>query len=496
MKGLGIILTVAILMCLASISIRRDSNQSSDPATKTNLIFITVDTLRADHTPFGNYFRHTMPATAQFFKDGLNFTHAETVRTSTVPSYGSMLSGFYPFHTGVRNNYAQLNPEIDTLAEKLKRHGFITAGFVSSFIMVGRMSGLQQGFDLYDDFVLERELNRESYERTAGNTIKHALSWLEKVPRNRRFFLFLHLIDPHGPYHPPPPSRDHFRSNQSRTLTADQIPDTQFIPPVMNLYQYIDWYDGEIFFVDSQLEALYKKLRTFEHNSWFLFVADHGEFLGERETFFTHGKSCYRFESKIPMVWLPPIPLRARYRPAKIPAPVSTVDVTPTSLEALQIPINTKLDGESLIPIFRGGNLRNPFRFIERIWGKDLSVAAFDSRFKMIKNYKSVPNPNWPSKLWRHNIWVEHSVEFYDLSQDPKEGNNRHGFVKKPEELSAALNKFASNVRYYKTPFVVKKFHMPEEQIGDFVKQRTRGEVIVLTDEEQEKLKALGYTHE
>jgi arylsulfatase A-like enzyme len=218
--------------------------------------------------------------------------------------------------------------------------------------------------------------------------------------------------------------------------------------------------------------------------------------LGERETFFTHGKSCYGVESKIPMVWLPPIPLRARYRPEKIQAPVSIVDVTPTSLEAVQIPINTKLDGESLLPIFGGGRLRNPFRFIERIWGTDLCVAAFDSRFKMIKNYKPVPNPNWPSKLWRHNIWVEHSVEFYDLSQDPKEGNNRHGFVKKPEELSAALNKFASNVRYYKPPFVVKKFHMPEEQIGNFVKQRTRREVIVLTDEEQEKLKALGYTHE
>src|SRR5262245_7068980 len=74
---------------------------------KNNLIFITVDTLRADHTPFGDYERSTMPATAEFFQDGLNFVQTETIRTTTVPSYAAILSGLYPYHNGVRNNFAQ-----------------------------------------------------------------------------------------------------------------------------------------------------------------------------------------------------------------------------------------------------------------------------------------------------------------------------------------------------------------------------------------------------
>jgi arylsulfatase A-like enzyme len=493
MRGLVVTAIIGVAILLFAISRRPDIDHSSAQRSNYNLVFITVDTLRADHTPFADYGRNTMPATAEFFQDGLNFTRAETVRTSTAPSYASMLSGLYPYHTGVRNNFAQLNHKIDTLPEMLKRSGLITGAFVSSFVMIGRISGFNQGFDLYDDFVLEKEVTRDSYERTAGNTVKHAISWLEKVPKNRRFFLFLHFIDPHGPYHPPAPYNKSFRSMQTRILARDQIPSDQLIGNVIDQNQYIDWYDGEILYLDSQLRNLYKKLKPLENNSWFLFVADHGESFGERNNFFSHGDSCYAFETKVSMVWLPPVPLRKRYAAKRIQQPVSLVDVTPTSLEVLRVSNKKKFDGESLLPAFRGSRLKNPFRFVERYWGSDLSFAASDSQFKMIKNYRPVPNQRWPHKLISPTTWGEHSAELYDLSSDPAEEKNLINIMKRPEKLSAALDQFIADARKYRPPFRIKKFNIPNEERAEYVQQHAKEQELVFTDEEVEKLKALGY---
>jgi arylsulfatase len=162
------------------------------------------------------------------------FEKAETVRTITTPSYASMLSGMYPYKTGVRNLYIPLHSDVDTLQEKLKRDGYLTAGIVSSFAMIGKFSGLNQGFDHYDDFVSEREVNRDNYERTAKHTVDQALTWLQHNSKTKPFFLFLHFIDPHGPYHPPDPYRNMFHSGQNEQLTRAEIPPYQFMEGTFN----------------------------------------------------------------------------------------------------------------------------------------------------------------------------------------------------------------------------------------------------------------------
>jgi Sulfatase len=190
-----------------------------------------------------------------FFQGGVNFIDAETVRTSTTPGYASMLTGLYPFRHGVRQRYYVLNDAVDTLPEILARQGYTTAGFVSSFVMVGRCSGLQQGFQ-DDDKVQERELLRHNYERTASNTVQKVLLWLEKNYRKTPFFLFLHFIDPHGPYHPPDNFKT-FRHSFTKPIKREKIPAYQFMPPLLDLYGYVDLYDGEIAYLDSQLNQLY-----------------------------------------------------------------------------------------------------------------------------------------------------------------------------------------------------------------------------------------------
>lgn len=439
-----------------------------------NVIFVTVDTLRFDHTPFGNYSRQTMPNTARFFQHGTNFVRAETVRTATTPAYASMFTGYYPYRHGVRDLYFVLNDQVETLSETLARKGYSTAAFVSSFAMIERFSGFKQGFQVYDDYVSEKELNRENYERSAQNTVKQARKWLEKNQTSGRpFFLFLHFIDPHGPYLPPGPYDTRYRSTQKKAVNKGEISRYQLLPGVLDLYRYIDLYDGEISNLDNQLEVLYE---TFEkrgllENTWFLFAADHGESLGERGLYFSHGHHYFAEQSRIPMVLLPPVAHRTKVR--KVDAAVSMVDVYPTILDAIGIAPPKNLDGESLLPAIRGEKLNSPYRFVEKLKGSRHAYAIYDTNHKMI--------------FKRENREI--AFEFYNLNQDPAEQRDIMKSASIPSALEKALNDFVKRADTYKIPFPVK--HLELEDRSGFVKNRNGEEK--LTPEDEEKLRALGY---
>jgi arylsulfatase A-like enzyme len=438
-----------------------------------NVIFITVDTLRADHTPFLKYSRQTLPNTYAFFQQGINFTAAQTVRTSTTPAYASMLTGLYPYHHGVRNLYFPLNQQVTTLQEVLKKQNILTAGFVSSFAMMDKFSGLKQGFDVYDDFVFTKELNRENYERIASDTIRRVLSWLDA--KNQQFFLFIHLIDPHGPYHPPNLFRDHFKSSQIKILERGVIPNYQYLPGELNLYRYIDFYDGEILYLDAQLKALYQAFleKGLIKNSWFLFTADHGESLSEHGRYFEHGFNCYEAESRIPFVWLPPERLRLVYKPAQKEYVVSLVDVVPTVLDLLGIESNLKLDGESLVPVFRGSQPKSPFRFIEKHSEGGDTVALRISNAKLILN------------RFRSNA----VYEYYDLSKDSDEKNNLiEADMSAPPSLIDVLDAHGRAAANYQLPFSVHEIIVPSRK--SYVRDHILHE---LADDDAEKLRALGY---
>jgi arylsulfatase A-like enzyme len=485
-----------IVLALGLVS--QFSSQPTKPSRiggNQNIIFITVDTLRADHTPFGHYERDTMPYTADFFKEGINFVNAHTVRSKTVPAYSSMFTGLYPFHNGVRNNYTRLNDHLETLPEQLREYGYRTVGFVSSFAMIGQFSGLNQGFQIYDDYVFEKEITRENYERTAANNVNEVFKWLKRRNKNEPFFLFLHFIDPHGPYHPPSPYDKKFDSPKEKILSRNQIPDPQFIPETLDMYQYIDWYDGEIFYLDSELNRLYQALKEFEQNSWILFTADHGESLGDHGVFFSHGNNCYESETRIPMVWLPPSSLRTKYAARTSKDSVSLVDIFPTIMDLLQINTENKGDGESLVNAFSGIHLKKPYRFIEHVLGGKRVLASVDSRYKFIKEYTYVPRA-WPLNLLPLYKAQIASEELYELGPDESEKRNRFNVKSMQKETADMLDDFFETAEHYRVPFVVEKVKPKGKEVTEFVVGRMKSRHYELSKEDQEKLKALGYVND
>jgi arylsulfatase A-like enzyme len=320
-----------MVLALAVGCTRSEPRAGSGP-----IVLIVVDTLRADHLRCYGYPRPTSPAMCALADDGVRFERAYTTRTTTTPAIASMLTGLYPHRHGVMQLYFVLPSTSVTLATRLQGLGWATGGFVSSFVMMRDFSGFDQGFDVYDDDVRTPELD-ENYERDGVTTVARAVGWLRA--NGPHAFLFVHLIEPHGPYRPPSPYLERFALPATGRAPGD-MPDYQRLPELRTVDEYVGRYDGEIAAGDAALANLFAALRS---QGWYdpatiVLVADHGESLGEEGQWFRHGESVNNAEAHVPLIVKFPSGTRDAPQPgSNIAVPVSVLDIFPTLLHAAGI---------------------------------------------------------------------------------------------------------------------------------------------------------------
>ena len=191
-------------------------NMRSSSRKPRAIIVVTLDALRADHVSCYGYPLSTTPFMDGLAKESIKFEHAFSPIGLTAPSSASLLTGKYPrFHSVEFNNGGKpLNREQEvTLPLLLSGLGYSTAAFVS-IMPVQRHTGLQHGFDYYDDNLLEAELNRpQELRRAAANTTSAALDWVARN-ESESVFIWVHYSEPHGPYTSPAPYNSMFVGNQ------------------------------------------------------------------------------------------------------------------------------------------------------------------------------------------------------------------------------------------------------------------------------------------
>jgi len=327
------------------------------------VVVITCDTLRADRLGMHGHERDTSRELDRFAEDAVVHESAWCTVPVTVPALSSMFTGWLPHEIGsIYTNRNQIPTEVETLAETVRAHGIDTAAFVSNGVLrrppaeMGDV-GLAQGFDLYDDEMNSRELQRPIVERTAADCADATLRWLEgrKAAGEDEFFLWVHFQDPHGPY-TPPKEADVYRgaSDGKRLAAADRsmgvrgaIPAYQFLPEESSKdkkdgdpARYADLYDAEIRWFDQHAGRVLQWLRD---QGWYddaliIFTADHGESLGERGWWFCHGESLHAEQVRVPLVLRAPGGKRPEQGLAREPRGVSHLDVHPTVLDAFGIP--------------------------------------------------------------------------------------------------------------------------------------------------------------
>jgi arylsulfatase A-like enzyme/Tfp pilus assembly protein PilF len=289
-----------------------------------NVLLVTVDTLRADHVGAYGSARGLTPTLDRLASEGLRFDIVYAHVPMTLPSHTTIMTGTLPLTNGVRDNGSfRFDGARPTLAGVLKASGYETAAFVGAFPVDARF-GLNAGFDLYDDYYGSRPVGGELsvLERPAEDVLRPAFQWI--ADHHARWFVWAHLYDPHEPYSPPEPYRSRYAS---------------------------DLYSGEIAYADTALGGMLIKLQQGGSLGHTLIViaSDHGESLGEHGER-THGLFAYDATLRVPLiVWAPPI-----IRPGTFAPPTRLVDVMPTVLDLIGLPVPAALDGRTVRPFVSG----------------------------------------------------------------------------------------------------------------------------------------------
>ncbi|MEW5807679.1 MAG: sulfatase-like hydrolase/transferase [Acidobacteriota bacterium] len=361
---------------------------------------ITLDTVRSDHLGCYDYAKAKTPNLDGFAKEGIIFEHAVCPSPSTVPSHATIMTGLYPPGHGVRVTGRHYLPDnATTLAEILSAKGFRTGAVISGFPLTRRF-GINQGFDFYEDSFYDNTPGRVSIiERSAKESIGIALKWLSQN-KDSRFFLWLHLFDPHSDYTPPAPFDREFHDAP---------------------------YDGEIAYMDSQLGPFFDKLKEWDlfDRSLIIIAGDHGEGLGD------HGEMEHQYLIYNSTVMVPLLLRAGNVREAKkIPELVGLVDIFPTVLDMLGIKEELVVDGESLRNIIEAppGRTGERLYYIESLSG-EISLGWSPLYSTMTGNWKFIEAPE---------------PELYRIMDDPSELQNLA--LKEPEMLECSRKELAQTM--------------------------------------------------
>jgi arylsulfatase A-like enzyme len=376
---------LVVLVAVAGGAISLAGSRAPAPATGAatvgpNVLFITLDTVRASSLSLYGYSRLTSPNLTRFGRQGVVFDNAFTTAPWTLPSHSSMFTGRWPHELSASYDH-QLDTRYPTLAEYFAGRGYATAGFVANLEYCGAPTGLARGFGHYEDyprsvgqvvsnstllrgiadnFTLRRLVkNDEHLNRvTAADINGRFLSWLETAGQ-QPFFAFLNYFDAHEPYLPPPPFDRAYGPGRS-TGRVSPIHHAQWDPSSPSreiapefLREEIDAYDGALTYLDQQLGSLFDRLaaRGLLASTVVVITADHGEEFAEHRVL-EHGYSLYREGLHVPLLIVRPGTSAAG---ARVKTPVSLRDVAATLVDLTGGPVGA-MPGASLSTVITSSN--------------------------------------------------------------------------------------------------------------------------------------------
>lgn len=396
-------IAIAALLCLAAGCTGRE-----DPPPY-NLLVITVDALRADHLGCFGYPRDTSPNLDAFAAESVAFRNFFTVSPKSGPAVTTLFTGKYVQDHGVTENLKKIPGGERLLAERLRRA--VRTGAVVSNPILGPGRGYDGGFD---DFV--------QVEDSQG-VAERGLTWLERYG-DEPFFLWLHFLDPRGPYAPPDELRRRFvgdaHYDETRRIRREYTPtrglDPSAILGAIPSYQrlgdidvvdyYIAQYDAEIFWVDRQIGRVLDFLAAsgLADSTIVVLTSNQGESLGEHDYFFEHGMLVNDASIHVPLI----VSYPGATEPRVVESLAQNTDLLPTLLTLLDREPAERIDGVDLSGLILRGDDAGPVR------GYVYSCTAFPSEY--VNFFETVRTTD--AKLVRMD---GERLFFHDLRSDPSE---------------------------------------------------------------------------
>ena len=467
--------------------------RSSD-APLPNIIFILVDTLRADHMHSYGYHRPLTATMDRIAADGVLFERCIAVAPWTLPSIASIITGYNPcVHKAA--NFRQISqmdtgraaviPVLDdsfvTLAEQLQQLGYETAGFCANKFIKPEY-GMAQGFDVFDTSFSDNTVRGSEVNQAA-------LAWLEgRNDSSKPVFLYLHYMDVHGPYNAAPRFMDPLLAEVEANPNKQVLPEEIFQrinaylrqPPAITsdpqqwdrLSHYRDYwvarYDAGVWEMDYYLSQLVAKLeeRGVWNDALIVFTADHGEALGEHGVW-DHGYTQFQTDIHVPLVlrWKDHLPAGER-----VPETASQLGLGATILELIGHDPAMDIQGTSLLGHITGAADidTTAVASADKTTGKQFAVVR--------DNYKLMAIPRPPQRQLDGSMGQPQvATLLFDLDADPGETTDI------ASTLAAKVRELADVI----------KAHIYECNV---VKPELKPQTREIGQSELDQLEALGYT--
>ncbi len=429
-NGFALLATLVFALACGLVGQGRSYGSGKALEGDPNVLVITVDTLRRDHV---GAFDPESPARTPNIdalgegEGALVFLDAVTPTPETAPAHASIFTSLHPLRHEVLSNGDSLGRGHVTLAERLESEGYATGAFVSS-IAVSQRSGLDQGFEVYDDdFAPVRGLSQVLLfqymgrlalasgqghllawllERDGDDTVALAGSWIS-ARKDRPWMVWVHLFEPHAPYEGDGALVDHraLLSEPDLAYTDEQVTELRRL------------YALEVEDADRLVGEL---MAAVPDNTIVLFTSDHGEQLGEHDIFFRH-HGLYEESVRVPLVVrVPELRGQVEYR---IPYQVRLMDLGPTVLKAIKLDPFEPAEGVELLGY--GQRIRKKSLVCDLFGrsGPSLSEGCLlglrsDSQAESEEGVE--PSPELRVKY----ILDGDSEQFYNLYEDPEEQHN------------------------------------------------------------------------
>ena len=357
-----------------------------------NVLFILIDTMRADRMGLYGYERDVSPHLDRLASTGIRFSQHQSQSSWTKASMASMWTGLNPARTGISRYMHSLPESAELPSETLKDAGFVTIGLWRNG-WVAPNFGFDQGFDAYSRPVpvglpgkLRREHPAATISGSDANLVESAIEFLRTVDPNDRWFLYLHTMDVHQ-----------YVSDETSAMFGTT---------------YSDFYDNAIHWTDRNLGRLLRELgeRGMLERTLVVVTSDHGEAFKEhgREG---HARDLYGEVTEIPLLVSLPFKLKEGL---EVAAPTSNIDVWPTIFDLIGIEGPADADGRSLVTLIEQsarGEVPPPgppqFAQLDRGWGRPEQDS--EPIFSVTENG------------YRAHLDPKGALELYDLERDPRE---------------------------------------------------------------------------
>jgi len=374
-----------------------------------NVLFILIDTLRADRLGSYGYARDTSPTLDHLARSGVRFARQLSQSSWTKSSMTSLWTGLYPARTGVTRFDDVIPEQAQMAAETLRAAGFQTIGLYRNG-WVEPTFGFDQGFDVYQRPVSPplpprvRSENPTLSDKGTDEGVIEAASEFVRVDGQKRWFLYLHLMDLHE-----------YIYDEASALFGSR---------------YSDIYDNSIRWTDDSIAILLETLAELGQldHTIIAVASDHGEAFLERG-FEGHARRVYRETTEVPFL----LSLPFRLEPGVVvQARTRNVDVWPTILDLLGLEPPTEIDGRSRLPDILASAAGRPANTEE-----STAIADLDQNWakRGSEPLPTIAVVEGPLRYVRVQIADDRrSEELFDASDDPRELHDRA--AERPETLA------------------------------------------------------------